>query len=287
MQVSGFIGGSYESQAVTADQERTINWFVEPIESPGARVRAALYPTPGVTLLATGASNPGRAHFFENGREFMVIGTIFYEMNSSGSTLTSRGTVAIDDQPATISSNGDGGGELLVTSGTNGYVYDLDLNTLTQIAALNGKASMGDQLDGYFLVLDGATSTLYTSALLDGTSWTTGVDFAQRSIASDPWVSMRVLGRYIWLLGEQTSEVWYNVGATFPFAPHPSGLVRYGCAAPFSVAVADATLFWLGASRYGDGYVLAASGFTPEVISTYATQTKFNSYEDISGKSVV
>src|SRR5574341_191024 len=275
MRVPAFIGGSYESQAATAANMRTINWYLERIEVPGGTTQAALYPTPGVTTLATGTSNPGRAHFFEDDREFAVIGTIFYEIDTFGA-LTNRGTVALDSNPATISSNGDGGGQLFITSGSNGYNFNLSTNTLSQIAALNGKATMGDHLDGYFLALDTATSTLYISALLDGTSWTTGIDFAQRSIASDPWVSLKVNGRYIVILGEVTSEVWYNTGASFPFAPHPSGLIRYGCLAPFSVAVGDAQLYWLGATSHGDGYVLRMGGFTPEVVSNFATQKVFN-----------
>lgn len=266
---------------MTADIERTMNFYFEPIESPGGTERMALYPTPGVETLATGVSNPGRAHFFEASREFAVIGTIFYEIDRFGA-LTNRGTVALDSNPATISSNGDGGDQLFITSGGNGYSYNLTTNVLTQVAALNGKATMGDQLDGYFLALDSSSSTLYISALLNGASWTTGVDFAQRSIASDPWISLKVLGRYIWLLGEQTSEVWYNVGTSFPFAPHPSGLVRYGIASAFSTVVADATLYWLGATKFGDGYVLRASGFTPEVVSNYATQAAFAAYSKLS-----
>jgi hypothetical protein len=186
--------------------------------------------------------------------------------------------VAVDSQPATISSNGDGGGELFITSGTNGYYFTLSTNTLTQISALDGKCTMGDQLDGYFLVLDGSTSTLYISALLDGSSWTTGTDYAQRNVASDPWVAMKVLGRYIWLFGEHTTEVWYDAGTTFPFALHPSGLVRHGCAAPFSVATADDAIYWLGGSRFGAGSVLCATGFEPKTVSSYAVQAAINGY---------
>ncbi len=281
MEVPGFIFGSYESQAVTADQERTVNLYVEPLEAPGATTRAALYPTPGVTSLVTATTDPGRAHFYQDGREFAVIGATFYEIDSAGA-LTSRGTVTLDAKPATISSNGDGGGELFITSGTNGYIFTLATDTLSTVSALAGKCTMGDQLDGYFLVFDGTTSTLYISNLLDGTTWTTGTDFAQRSVASDPWVSMKVLGRYIWLFGEYTSEVWYNAGTNFPFAFHPSGFVRYGCVAPFSVTVADQALVWLGASKFGDGYVLRAREFVPEVVSNYALQKTINGYTTVS-----
>ena len=280
MRVPGFIGGSYESQAYTADQERTVNFYYENIESQGTSKRAALLPTPGVSTLSTAVVTPGRAHFFENDREFAVIGPTLYEIDSFGA-LTSRGTVATNSNPATISSNGDGGDELFITSGGNGYILDLPTNVLTQIVNLNAKATMGDHLDGYFLALDDASSTLYISKLLDGQTWTTGVDFAQRSIASDPWRAMKVVGRYIWMLGEVTSEVWYNVGTTFPFAPYPSGLIQYGIAAPFSAAIADAQLMWLGNTRFGGGYVLKAAGFQPEVVSSFATQKVFDEYTTV------
>lgn len=281
MRWPSFINGSYESQAWTADQEVTINLFPERMESQGAVSQWTLYPTPGVTLITTALASPGRAHFSIFGREFAVQGTSFNEINVSG-TVTVRGAVALGASPATISSNGDGGGELFITSGGNGYIFDLGTNILTQIAALNGKATMGDSLDGYFLALDGSASKLYISDLLDGLTWDP-TQFAQRTIAPDPWKAMRVNGRYIWLLGEQTSEVWYDTGASpFPFAPYPSGLIYFGIVAPFSAAVGDGTITWLGASRTGDRFVLSASGFTPEVVSDLPRQYIFSQYGTVA-----
>lgn len=281
MKFPGFIGGSYESQAVTADQEKTVNWYPELLESPGATSRAVLYPTPGVEVLSTGATGGGRAHFYMNGREFAVIGSTFYEIGAGGA-LTVRGTVTLGGTPATISSNGDGGGQLFVTSGDNGYIYDLTTDALTQVAALNGKATMGDHLDGYFVALDTTTSTMYISDLLDGLTWQTGVNFAQRSLAPDRWISMKVLGRLIWLFGEYTTEIWYDTGALFPFAPTPSGLVAYGIAAPFSAAVIGDDLIWLGATRSGRVCVLKAQGTTPEIISHKPLEMAIKGYDGIS-----
>ena len=120
MQYPGFIHGANESQAFSADQQRTINWYVETTQAPGAPARAALLPTPGVKLLAdtntkfskqavSVAEFPGRAHFFESDREFAVIGGGFYEIDAVGA-LTSRGTVAYDGNPATIGTQGLIGG---------------------------------------------------------------------------------------------------------------------------------------------------------------------------------
>lgn len=277
MKYPHFVGGSNELEAVLADQERTVNFYVERVPA-GGTVEAALFPTPGVEVLDTAITGGGRAHWAQGGKEFAVVGTGFYQI-SSGGEFTSRGTVALNNNPATICSNGDGGGELFITSGGNGYIYDLTAETLTQISGLDGIADQGDQLDGYFLCLEFATSTMRISDLLDGTTWDS-TQFAQRSGASDPWVAMKVLTGYIWLLGSQTSEVWWNAGTfPFPFEPHPSGLrVPYGCAAPFSPEVAQGALTWLGRSLSGEGMVLSTNGFTPRRISTPAVEAAIQGY---------
>lgn len=281
MRYDAFIGGSFQAQSVLADNSRTVNWYPEVIEDKGATAKAALYPTPGVRTLSTYNLGNGRGHFAMSGREFAVIGTAFLEINGGGQT-TSRGTVAIDSNPATISSNGDLANQLFVTSGGNGYIFALDTNTLTQITALNGKATMGGYLDGYFLALDADANIFYFSDLADGLTWTTGTNFAQRSLAPDPWLALKVVGRYIWLLGERTSEVWFDTGQTFPFAPAPSGFLSYGIAAPFSVAIIGQDPIWLAQTDTGRTCVVKAQGFTPQVISTQPLELAFNGYNAVS-----
>jgi hypothetical protein len=280
MRFPSFIGGSYESQALTADCSRTINWFPEMLEDAGATSRAVLYPTPGVEQLSSVAVGNGRGHIYVLGREFAVIGSSLVEVGSSGAA-TVLGTVALDSNPATLTSNGDLGSQLLITSGSNAYLLDMATNTLSAIAALAGKATHGGYLDGYFLALDAATSTLYFSALGDGASWTTGVDYAQRSLAPDRWLSMIVAGRYIWLFGETTSEVWYDTGQRFPFAPAPSGFLTYGIAAPYSAGIIGQDVIWLAATATGKTCVVRAQGFTPQVISTFPLETAFHGYSAV------
>lgn len=277
MELPNFVYGSYETQAYTGDAERTVNWYPERVESPGGTSRWQLCPTPGLELIADSVAGIGQGHFQAAGREFAVISGFLYEIFATGAP-SPIGGMTLGTTPATISYNGDGGGQLFITSGGNGFIYDLGSGALTQIVALNGRATMGAHLDGYFLALDANTSTLYISNLLAGLTWSTGTDFAQRSQASDPWVSMRVQGKYIWLLGNETSEVWYNTGASFPFAPHPSGLVSYGCAAPFSAVSVGSALCWLGTSVAGGIYALQASGFSPEVISSVPLQLAMSGY---------
>lgn len=281
MELRGWIGGSNTAQSPWADAEMTMNFYYEEVQSVGGSTRAALYPTPGVDLLSTATAGPGSAHFFLAGREFAIIGTKFIEIDQYG-VQTERGTVTVDSNPATISSNGDAGGQLFITSGGNGYLFTLATNTFASIAALAGIATMGDQLDGYFLCLDAGTSTLFISDLLDGATWDP-TQYAQRTIAADPWVSMKVANRYIYLFGTETSEAWYDAGSfPFPFAPHPSGLFQYGCAAAFSPEVVKGTVIWLASTVNGTADVMRVSGFNPESVATYATHVAFEEYGDLA-----
>lgn len=275
MRFPNFVGGSYLSPAITADQERTVNLYVERQEARGATTEAMLHLIPGLQELEETGGTHGRAHFYESGREFAIIGLFLVEFDKTG-VGTERGTLGVDSldaYPGTICSNGDGGGQLLVVAGGNAFCLDLTTNLFTEIAALHGKATMGSYLDGYGIVLDADTSTMYISALLDFTSWTTGTDFAQRTKAPDKWRAMRVNGSYIGLFGEHTSEFWYNTGdASFPFAPHPSGYIPQGIAAPWSLAVAEGTQFWLAQSGAGQYQVMRSDSFRPEPISTFPMQ---------------
>lgn len=275
-----FIGGSAQAQSPDADGSRTVNFYVERTDAPGASAPFALYPVPGVERVATASDLPGRGMFTCASRVFAVIGSTFYEFDPATETLTSRGTVAVDGNPATFAYNGDGGGQVLVSSGNNGYLLDLGTNAFTQVRT--GATTMVAHLDGYFIALDTATSTFFLSDLLDGTAWDP-TQFAQRSVASDPWVSMAVIDRYVWFLGSETSEVWYDAGSfPFPFAVHPSGLVPWGCGAPFSPRVVAGSLLWLGRTKDGAETVLQASGFTPESVSSFAVASALGSYSRVT-----
>ena len=225
MRYPGFISGSYELQSPLADMERTVNWYPEQIASPAVPWGAALFPTPGQDEFLTVGTVNTRALFAMNDRVHAVVGGALYEL-FAGATSTSRGTMLQDPNPASIASNGDAGGELLIASGTNGYLLNLSTSAFSTV--LTGDCTMVGMLDGYFLAFNTATSKFRISDLNDGTTWD-ATQYAQRSIAPDPWRAMVVDGsRQIWLIGEQTGEVWYDSGASpFPFEPVPGAVFGY------------------------------------------------------------
>ena len=273
-----FLGGSYVSQSVRADAERCVNFYPEFMESQNAATQVALYPTPGYELRCTFPTSPVRGLAAFNGRLFAVSGARLYEVFSDW-TFIDRGAVATDavNSPATFSSSGDVSSELFVTGGGNGYILNLTTNILTLV--LTGTADFGGFVDGYFVALDAATSTLQYSNLADGLTWD-ALDVVQRNTASDPWVSMAVINREVRLFGQVTSDAYVSTDNTDTvFQPVTGSQSTEGVAGPYSsVALADQSVMWLSANAQGSGIVMRASGYVPVRVSTHAVEHAIQGY---------
>lgn len=270
-----FVGGHSRSQSPIADCSTLLNLYPEIAESPGSKSGAWLYPTPGMTRFGATAQVGGKRFFStaaSDSRVFSITGMKLYEWLFDGSVIE-RGTVASDANPATICTNGDGGQQLGITAGGNFYCYDLQTNTLTQVAALTGKATMAGFISGYFLVFDINTGTVYQSDLFDGTVFDPA-NFFQRSVQADDWNAMFVASwGQIFLPGTKTRDYYYNAGTfPIPFAPAQSGIQTEGCAATFSVCEVNAKICWLGTTASGGYKVYAAGGYEADIISSKALE---------------
>lgn len=277
MRYPGFIGPAYRSASYMAASERCVNFYIEKNETPNAPSPYVLLSTPGFEEIASSAEGPGRGSVTADGRDFFVQGFRLYERNADD-TLTARGTLAADANPATICWNGPAGGQLFITSGDVGYCYDLFSNVLT-VVLLSG-AAMGSYIDGYFLALDATFGILQISDLLDGQVWDP-TQLAARTAAADPWVCMTVIHREIWLMGALTSEVWYDAGTfPFPFAPIPGAFLEHGTGAAFSAIRDVAPLLWISQNAQGAREIRMAEGYTGERVSTHAIETALRGYAD-------
>jgi hypothetical protein len=277
---SGFIGGSNQSQSVIADGERTVNLYVEQTSPQGQPPKVALYPIGGQQNFLTVPDIGDRAALSVNGRTFKVIGPGFYEVFANN-LFTRWGTVAQDANLAQIVANGPTYGQLGIASGGNFYVFTLATNTLSA-AILTGEATQIGMIDGFFLVFNLALAKVRISALGDGTSMDP-TQFALRTAQPDPWQALLVNGPDIWLLGEQTGDVWYDAGtAPFPLAPRQGLTVPFGIAAPFSLAVSGGSVFWLTRNKDGAGQVVSTRGYSPQRISSHALETALAGYQRTS-----
>jgi hypothetical protein len=280
MRLEGFIGPSNTTLSYKYDFERTINFYTEVSGAGVPKSKLAMIGTPGLRLRWELAQSPVRQLFYQDGRLFAVAGGGFYELFANY-TSTLYGAVARGFEPVTICSNGSDGHQLFIVSGGLGYIFDLNANTLTQITDPDfpTNAKMGAFLDGYFLCLQADTDKFFTSALEDGLSWN-GLDVGQSNQSSDITQAMLVDHREIWLFGSQTTGVWYNNGdPSFPFVPISGVFIQQGIIAPFSAQSLDNSVFWLGGNEQGYGVAYRAAQFTPQRISTHATEFAWMQYE--------
>jgi hypothetical protein len=274
----GFIGPTYRSQSGLLD-DRCINLFPEQIESGNPRSPLALMPTPGLSTFATPALARCRGSFAQDGRCFYVIGYKFYELEDDGS-LIDRGTVDVNDNPATISSSGDQGSELMITSGRSVYIFNLGTDAFTG-PVVGVDADFGAYLDGRFIALDTELSVLRISDLFAGTSWNP-LRYRQRAIAPDKWKAMIVANDVIWLMGSETYEVWWNSGASpFPFEPMQGQLFPVGIAAPYSLREIAGSVLWISSSKDGNGQVMLATQYSPRRVSRHGVEFDIQNWEGI------
>lgn len=109
------------------------------------------------------------------------------------------------------------------------------------------------------------------------------LDIAAKTGYPDPIVTLIVMDLYIWLLGTQTTEIWFNAGAAdFTFQIFPGVFIEHGCAAQYSVARQDLSIYWLSKDRQGECIVLKGNSFAAHRISTHAIENEISSYAVIS-----
>lgn len=276
--IFGFCGPGYQSIAKVADAERSINLFLESA-APGATVRGGKYltSTPGLKLFATLPTAPVRAIFAGDNRLFAIGGSKLYEIFSNGTVSAAIGDCNPGPGPAQIFSNGP---QLMVVSGLQVYITDGSQPMGSQLVAatfsdtgLPVQATTGAYLDGYFIAQTPNSQQFQISDITpDGASWLS-LDFGQKTGGSDRLTCIFSDHEELWLIGQRTTEVWYNSGAgNFPFSKIQGAFIEQGCIAPFSVVKLDNSIFWLGGDERGVGVVWRMQGYTPIRVSNHAIE---------------
>ncbi len=279
-----FCNGSFRAQSPVTSQTACINFYTEITpDGVGGVSQYSLYPTPGVQAFTTVLTGLGGRAMFDTGagRTFSIIADLLVEVFADGSTITRASGLAQDLNPATITTNGDGGHQLFITSGDHGYCYDLLANTNTEV--LTDGATQGGMLYGYFVAFDKGRSQIRISDLFDGSVWDP-TQFAANSISSDNWQAMCVTAfAQICLVGSKTGQFWYNSGAfPFPFAPDPSALFQTGIAATFSIKEVNNGVSWLSTTAQGGYAVVFASGYQPGRISDHALEFSIDNFPTVA-----
>lgn len=179
-------------------------------------------------------------------------------------------------------------------SGSNGTAnITVNSNVVTSVDIQDGGAGYvnGDVItaalpggSGFNITLTSVVGTgfIYTIDTIGGTAFDP-LDIATKNTSSDPIVALIVMHAEVWLLGSQTTEIWYNAGAAdFTFQIFPGVFIEHGCVAQYSVAKQDLNIYWLSQDKQGQAIIVKGNGYAAHRISTFALENEFSKYSKIS-----
>jgi hypothetical protein len=310
----GFVGGADQTASTYQDYQQCINYYPEVTPNKNAKVAAALLGTPGLVQLVSagptitlpttnwpqpysGTNLPVRGSWVLSGstQALVVIGNACYlvtiqtpatattqavlAMTSVGTLRTSTGFVSIRD---------DGlGGYAVIVDGPNGYLYTIKSKTFAPITDPNFLGSNTVAfIDGWWIFNVPGTQQFYTNAQPYAITFNASY-FANKDAASDQLIGVFESKEELWLIGERTTEIWYDAGGQyFPFQRLVGTMLQVGCKAVGSIARFGDGIIWFGRSDRGENIVVMTEGFQSRVVTTPAVSdaiAKYNVTADAIG----
>ncbi len=294
----GFVGASYSAADPLQNKERTLNYYTEFSQSDKSKTPVAMLGAPGLNALfnvASGGTGEVRGSWVLPGstRAIVVCKNIVSLVTMTvPATQTSIAQFSVtvistamltNNGPVCIRDNGNGGYAVIV-DGPYGYLIELATLTFTQITdpAFYG-ADRVAFIDGWLIFNKPGTQIFYTTGPTPFTVTFPGAFFALKDSSSDNLITLMENNRELWLIGERTSEVWYNAGgANFSFARIPGVQPQIGCSAVNSIARLGSSLVWLALSERGENIVVATNQYSYDTISDQAMAYQVSTYPLIS-----
>lgn len=240
--IPGFVGPAYEAPSLSVNHQKCINFLLE-IDKTQAKTPIALYGVPGLEQLANIGVGASKAYIEVNGDLYAAIGQNFGKVNSDF-TFTILGTYSGTGRVTLV----DNGLQVLVIDGLSGFVWDIAAGTWTQITdpGFVYGATQGTYQDGYGIIALPNSQQFGISGLYDFMTWD-AIDFASAEGLPDDVSTVISNHRVLHVFGTATTELWYNGGTgTFPFQRIDGAFYEIGCTAPYSAAIADDNVYWLG-----------------------------------------
>ena len=182
---------------------------------------------------------------------YIPAGTIALGINVSGNTLT-------------MSANATG------TSASDTVTAALPVFQQIVDPAFLG-ASRVAFIDGWWIFSEPGTQTFFTNYPQYSPSFN-GSYYALKDAYPDNLVTLFESKEQLWLIGDKTTEIWYDAGGTsFPFQRLVGTLIQSGCKATHSIARFSAGgqdgMIWYGRSERGENVILKVSGFSVTTVS--------------------
>ena len=273
MPVIQFATNSYKSSALPLSAQRVVNLFAEK-QPPDAKAQVAVFGAPGIVEFSSLGSGPIRGFVNLGGLLYVVSGGTLYSVTSAGLATELGGTIT-GSQVVSMDTNGT---QIIIVNGVSGYIYTviggLQLITDTDFFAANTTTFFDQRF-----VFDKADSNqFFICESLDGTSYDP-LAIASAEARPDNVKAVILNQQVLLVFGDKTIEPWQDVGApNFPFERVPGVVVERGLLAPYAIAKADNTIFFLGENRV----LYRLAGLTPQRVSNHAIETEWRNYTVVS-----
>lgn len=275
-----FVGGAYTARSRTFDAQRSVNLYPELSGDGTSKSVAMLVGTPGLKPWATlPTANVRGLIKFSATQAIAIAGSTAYSLNAAGTATALTGSLDGLMTPVSMATNGS---IIMVVTGPHGYFINPSTMVVTQITDTDFYGGTNVYFDDGYFIWNRPDTGQFQITQLYGTA-IDALDFATAEGSPDDIVGLCVDHREVWLLGENSTEVWYDSGnALFPFERIQGAFLEIGCAAPYSIAKMDNSIIWLASDDRGYGTVQRAVGYAPKRISTHAIEFAINEYDTIS-----
>lgn len=261
--------------------DSTMTVWPQPYSGPDLPVRG-LWELPANTDATDGSTVDNTALAVIGNTCYLVTATFTSPTVFPTLSLTAVGTLQTSSGPVCIRDNNIGGMAVIV-DGPYGYFYNIKTKAFTQITDPNFLgADTVAFIDGWWIFNKPGTQTFYTNAQAYSTSFD-ALYFALKDAAADNLVAVMENKELLWLIGDKTTEVWYDAGgATFPFQRIVGTVLQSGCKAKHSVsrfgAQGQEGLIWFGRSERGENVIIKTQGFIDQVVSTPSFSAEVSQY---------
>jgi hypothetical protein len=284
----GIASGFYESDSLPISAQECINFYPNIVQTQGLS-QETLFNTPGLTQLDTA----GNFLFVCRGAEtvankpYFVLGDDLFRLNRTlvgvdyTYALENLGTIGGGVGRVSMADNGTQ--LMILVPGGNGYILNVDTDTLTQIVDVdftaNGNPQYAVYVDGYFVCTTDSKKFI-SSAINDGLAWN-ALDFGTAEADPDDIVAPIVFKNELYIGGTESIEGFQNrpSGADFPFVR--TGLfLSKGIKAPFSIVAAEDTFMFIGGGKNESPAIWAFAGNTVRKVSTTAIDSILQRFSD-------
>ena len=291
-----FVGSTYVSADPDQDIQELINWYIEKSTNEQSKESRALIGCPGLTSVLSVITGPvrgawvlpggGQAIFVAANSVYLLQVTVPASATTKatfGATLV--GAINSTTGPVSIRDNATGGIAVIVDGTPNGYVYNIAAKTVSTISTPGFYgADRVAFIDGWLIFNKPGTQIFYLSPLYwNGTDAFDATLFALKDSSTDNLVSLIESLRELWLIGERTTEIWYDAGNQyFAFSRLQGITLQIGTSAAQSVCRFQGGLIWLSKSERGQNIVVATEGYAHQVVSTAAMSKELATYPVVS-----